>query len=62
MAFYITMVIRPQVQYGSGLLTGMQKSVFLALWDTYDAYDCDILHTESISAIKSENLDFMSFT
>ena len=46
-----------QVQHGMGLLINMQKSVFLALWEKYDTYGCEILQNESIFDKESEHLD-----
>ena len=44
-----------------GLLINMQKSVyiyiFLALWEKYDTYGCEILQNESIFDKESEHLD-----
>ena len=45
-----------QVQHGMGPLTGMQKSVFLPLWNNYELYGRKILHIESFSAMKAENV------
>ena len=45
-----------QVQYGMGPLINMQTSVFLPLWNNYELYGRKILHIESFSATKSENL------
>ena len=39
-----------------GPLINMQKSVFLQLYDNYELYGRKIMHIESFSAIKSENL------
>ena len=45
-----------QVQHGMGPLINMQNSVFLPLWDNHELYGRKVLHIESFSAIKSENL------